>query len=183
MQAVIAQGKKMKPILLCSVLAFLLSPFIDKASADNKYLRAFVDIGAIETALNLYKLKYEDYPIYLEELAKLDQTSEGKAEGQQVNQLLIDPWKNAYIYNYPPKYSTLAYDIYSVSANGVDEKGMGDDVSNWRGTSNIPDEKLRDIFVSKSEALFFGVVACFIILVVLFFVLKRRKALRSSLPK
>jgi len=88
-----------------------------------------------------------------------------------------------YIYNYPAKYGRKDYDLYSTGANGFDENGLGDDVSNWMGLSNIPNDKLQDIFLSRDELIFFGVLSGIIILVVLFFVLKRRKALRSSLPK
>ncbi|MCP5198052.1 MAG: type II secretion system protein GspG [Gammaproteobacteria bacterium] len=45
--------------------------------------------------------------------------------------LYIDPWENNYIYFYPAKYGNSEYDLYSVGPNGIDEHGLGDDITNW----------------------------------------------------
>jgi general secretion pathway protein G len=41
-----------------------------------------------------------------------------------------DPWGNDYRYYYPPRYGNKKFDLYSFGADGKDDHGEGDDVSN-----------------------------------------------------
>lgn len=43
-----------------------------------------------------------------------------------------DPWRNKYAYHYPARYGNKDFDLYSFGANGQDDKGERDDITNWR---------------------------------------------------
>jgi len=42
-----------------------------------------------------------------------------------------DGWQNALIYNNPAELGGRHYDLYSMGANGVDDRGEGDDIVAW----------------------------------------------------
>lgn len=53
-----------------------------------------------------------------------------------VNFIPQDAWGHELIYIVPAKYGTLAFDLYSRGADGKDDQGTGDDISNWNGASD-----------------------------------------------
>ena len=49
------------------------------------------------------------------------------------NRALLDPWMKPYQFNLNnPKYNSFTCDIYSFGPDGIDDKGKGDDVTNWK---------------------------------------------------
>ena len=49
------------------------------------------------------------------------------------NRALLDPWRNPYQFNLSdPKYNHFTCDIYSFGPDGKNDKGKGDDITNWK---------------------------------------------------
>jgi len=44
-----------------------------------------------------------------------------------------DAWGEPLVYHHPPLYAPAEYDLYSKGVNEVDDRGEGDDITNWSG--------------------------------------------------
>jgi hypothetical protein len=49
--------------------------------------------------------------------------------GPYLDQLMIDPWGHSYVYTYPGRHNTNAYDLVSAGPDG--RLGTADDIGNW----------------------------------------------------
>ncbi len=108
-------------VILGILGAFVVPNFMSKPG-EARIVKAKTDIRALESALNMYKLKKHDYPGTDEGLEAL--------VGEEMPRLSKDPWGNDYLYLSPGQNGPI--DIYSLGRDGV-QGGEGEDadIGNW----------------------------------------------------
>jgi len=78
----------------------------------------------ISGALGAYKADHGRYPTESEGLAAL-LPSNPNSRNAYVDDNPIDPWGNPFVYRLTP---TGGFQVYSTGPNGVDDRGVGDDI-------------------------------------------------------
>ena len=119
-------------VILGILAAFIVPRLMDRPDA-ARVAKAKSDIGAIESALNLYRLDNHRYPGTddgLEALVERPANAPAWKEGGYLDKLPIDPWGNPYQYLSPGVHGTI--DIFSYGADGAEGgDGANADVGNW----------------------------------------------------
>lgn len=124
-------------VVILGILATIVVPKLVGTTGDAKITKARVDIQALETALNLYKLDNDKFPTTdqgLEALTQKPDTGNVKKwrEGGYLSKkkIPVDPWSNQYIYLSPGLNND--YDLTSYGADGM-PGGEGDDadINSW----------------------------------------------------
>lgn len=112
-------------LVILGLLASLLGPQILGRVDDARITKAKNDIGAIETALKMYKLDTGIYPTTeqglnaLIEMPETDPVPTGWKTGGYIEATSIkDPWNNDYIYRSPTDDEERDYEIISLGADG-----------------------------------------------------------------
>ena len=122
-------------IVILSILAVYMAPRLIGRDDQARQLRARVDIEALETSLQLYRLDTGSYPTTQQGLDALVEQPEGVQnwrEGGYLDKrrLLRDPWGNEYVYLSPGQHGD--FDIISYGANGQPGgEGVNADINNW----------------------------------------------------
>ena len=119
-------------VVILSVLAAVIVPNVMDKPEEARIAKAKSDIGALVTALDMYKLDNRVYPTTdqgLESLlaSRAGETGVANRRGGYVKRLQQDPWGNDYQYLSPGVRSTV--DLYSLGPDGVPSD---DDVGNWQ---------------------------------------------------
>lgn len=123
-------------VVILGILASIIVPKIMKRPEEARRTKAKMDIKAIETALNLYRLDNGVYPSTEQGLdALVTKPTTGiipknwKEEGY-LDKDPKDPWKNPFVYLSPGLHKE--FDLESYGADGVDGgEGKDADVENW----------------------------------------------------
>ena len=123
-------------VVILGILASIIVPKIMKRPEEARRTKAVMDIKAIETALNLYRLDNSVYPSTeqgLEALVTKPTTGviprNWKEEGY-LDKVPKDPWGNPFIYLSPGVHKE--FDLVSYGADGVEGgEGKDADVENW----------------------------------------------------
>jgi general secretion pathway protein G len=123
-------------VVILGILASIIVPKIMKRPEEARRTKAIIDIKAIETALNLYRLDNGGYPSTEQGLeALVTEPTTGvipknwKEEGY-LDKVPKDPWGNPYAYLSPGLHKE--FDLESYGADGVDGgEGKDADVENW----------------------------------------------------
>lgn len=112
-------------LVILGLLASLLGPQILGRVDDARITKAKNDIGAIETALKMYKLDTGVYPTTeqglnaLIEKPEIDPIPTGWKTGGYIDASSFkDPWNNDYIYRSPGEDEENDYEIISLGADG-----------------------------------------------------------------
>ena len=122
-------------VLLASIgfILYAVKPRIVSPSKLAPTTAAWNDVnGGIKTALDAFKVDTGHYPKGTNGLLELVQQPSGTASwhGPYLDNLPVDPWGHKYIYEYPGRHNTNAYDLFSVGKDG--KAGTGDDIGNWQ---------------------------------------------------
>lgn len=127
------QNMKNIPIVYLVISFVLLTG--SEAIASSKLGSVQARISIFEERLVLLKKDIGRYPTTNEGLNALLVAPPGVSNwrGPYVpyGTIPTDPWRHAYIYHYPAIYGGKEFDLYCIGENGVDEKGKGDDITNW----------------------------------------------------
>ena len=123
-------------VVILGILASIIIPKIMTRPEEAKRTKAKMDIKAIETALNLYRLDNDVYPSTeqgLEALVTKPTTGviprNWKEEGY-LDKVPKDPWGYPYVYLSPGL--NKEFDLESYGADGVDGgEGKDADIENW----------------------------------------------------
>jgi len=123
-------------VVILGILASIIVPKIMKRPEEARRTKAIVDIKAVETALNLYRLDNGVYPSTeqgLEALVTKPTTGviprNWKEEGY-LDRVPKDPWGNPFVYLSPGLHKE--FDLESYGADGVDGgEGKDADIENW----------------------------------------------------
>ncbi len=120
---------------LMAALAAVLFQFLfgTQDGANREVVRLFVGTS-VNTPLQTFKLNMRRYPTTdegLQALVKAPSGAGGNWAGPYIDDenALVDPWGNAYRYQFPGKHNTGRYDVWSLGPDGQD--GTADDIGNW----------------------------------------------------
>ncbi|GAL07830.1 type II secretion system major pseudopilin GspG [Photobacterium aphoticum] len=123
-------------IVILGVLASLVVPNLlgNKEKADQQ--KVVTDIGALENALDMYKLDNSVYPSTDQGLDALVSKPSASPEprnyrdGGYIKRLPKDPWGNEYGYIMPGENGPV--DVFSLGADGQEGgEGVNTDIGNW----------------------------------------------------
>lgn len=122
-------------VVIIGLLAAFAVPLFMGRVDEARVTKARADLQAVETALAMYRLDTARYPSSAQGLAALvrrpdDGSVRNWREGGYLPRLPRDPWGNEYRYRYPGTRG-LAYDLYSLGPDGLEDGGAGDDIGNW----------------------------------------------------
>ena len=125
-------------VVIIGILAAIIAPKFLEKPGEARQTRAKVDIQALETALNLYRLDNFSYPSTEQGLQALVEKPSGTPEarnwkaGGYMKLVPTDPWGGEYLYLSPGQRGEI--DIYTL---GSDRQPGGDgeraDIGNWGG--------------------------------------------------
>lgn len=123
-------------VVILGILASIIVPKIMKRPEEARRTKAKMDIKAIETALNLYRLDNGVYPSTEQGLdALVTKPTTGiipknwKEDGY-LDKVPKDPWENPFAYLSPGLHKE--FDLESYGADGVDGgEGKNADIENW----------------------------------------------------
>jgi general secretion pathway protein G len=117
-------------VLIIAALAGMVLPRVIPRADEARREIARGEIGAVTTALNLYRLDVGRYPTDEEGLDAL-QRNPGVSnwKGPYLERAPHDPWKRKYAYKYPGVHNASGFDLASQGPNPAD---AADDVTNWQ---------------------------------------------------
>jgi general secretion pathway protein G len=121
-------------VVILAILAAIAVPKLMDRPDEARLVKAKQDIGAISSALQLYKLDNYRYPNTdqgIEALVTQPTTEpEPKNWKQYLQQVPKDPWGNDYIYLSPGEHGD--FDLYTLGADGEDGgEGIDATIGNW----------------------------------------------------
>lgn len=133
-------------------VAAMAFPLIQAMEDKDRARRCGYTIENLSQATKLYEIDYGKYPPsgnaeWVKALTtpgpkKLAYYEFGPGDLNE-NAEVVDPWDRPFVYrnnqanfpknqNDPDAHNKQGFDLYSFGPNGVDEKGEGDDVTNWK---------------------------------------------------
>lgn len=116
-------------IVILSLLAAVVVPRFIGATDDAKVAAAKTQVHAFRMALDMYKLKFGNYPKTNEGLDALINNS--KQNFLQEENIPSDPWGNPYQYTCPGQ-NGRDYDLVSFGEDGVQGgSGFAADIQSW----------------------------------------------------
>jgi len=119
-------------VVILGILAAAVVPKIMSRPEQARIEKTKHDIGALESALNIYKLDNYQYPSTDQGLESLVTKPSGSPQprnykkGGYIKKLNKDPWGQEYLYLFPGTHTDL--DLYSL---GPDGQPSDDDIGNW----------------------------------------------------
>ncbi|GAB2887251.1 type II secretion system major pseudopilin GspG [Uliginosibacterium flavum] len=123
-------------VSILAILGALIVPKIMDRPSEARIVAAKQDIGAIVSALKLYKLDNSRYPSQSQGLQALitkpsgDQLPANWKSGGYLERLPKDPWGNDYLYLTPGLHGDI--DVMSYGADGQSGgEGFDADIGNW----------------------------------------------------
>jgi len=119
-------------LVIIGTLAAIVVPKLAGRSEQARVTAAHTQIANFGTALDAFEVDNGYYPRGSEGLNQLLQApSEAQNwKGPYLKQEIpLDPWGHAYIYEYPGKNNPTGYDLYSTGPDGRD--GTEDDITSW----------------------------------------------------
>lgn len=116
-------------IVIIGILAMLVGPKLMGATDDAKVMAAVAQIRNFKTALDMYKLKFGNYPKTAEGLEALINNSKQNLLEQE--EIPDDPWGNPYIYKSPGS-GGRDYELVSLGDDGAQGgDGYAADIQSW----------------------------------------------------
>lgn len=119
-------------LVIIGTLAAIVVPKLAGRSEQARVTAAHSQIAAFGTALDAFEVDNGYYPRGSEGLNDLlvaprdAQNWKGPYLKQDIP---LDPWGHAYLYEYPGKNSPSGYDLYSAGPDG--RAGTEDDITSW----------------------------------------------------
>lgn len=114
-------------VTILGLIAGIVGITVANQLEDAKIDTARVQIGNIEDALELYKIKFNRYPNTAEGLQVLASPPGGKKPLMET--IPKDPWDADYVFVCPGTHNTSKFDLQSKGPDGVAD--TEDDVKNW----------------------------------------------------
>ncbi|MBV9658382.1 MAG: type II secretion system major pseudopilin GspG [Verrucomicrobia bacterium] len=118
-------------LVILATLAAIVIPKMAGRSQQAKVTAAQSQISSIELALDAFEVDNGYYPKSGNLGDLLDQPAGAPNwKGPYLKKgIPLDPWGNAYVYEYPGKHHTNGYDLMSPGPDG--RAGTDDDITNW----------------------------------------------------
>ncbi len=117
-------------LVILATLAAIVIPKMAGRSEQAKVTAAKSQISSFEMALDSFEVDNGYYPKTGDLDALVNQPGgTSNWRGPYLKSIPVDPWGNAYTYDYPGKHNPNGYDLLS---NGPDGRsGTDDDINNW----------------------------------------------------
>ena len=118
-------------LVILATLAALVLPKFAGRTEQARLTAAKTDISSICAALDAFEVDNGYYPKNGSLNALVEQPSDATSwRGPYLSKgVPLDPWGNAYIYDYPGKHNANGFDVSSSGPDG--RPGTDDDVTNW----------------------------------------------------
>ena len=118
-------------IVILGILAAIVLPKFTGRTEQAKIAGAKTQIDSMKTALNMFEVDNGYYPKSGNLNALVEQPGDATNwHGPYMeNGIPLDPWGNAYIYEYPGKHNANGFDLMSAGPDG--RAGTDDDINNW----------------------------------------------------
>ena len=119
-------------LVILAVLAAIVIPKFAGRSQQAKETAAKSQISAFEVSLEQFEVDTGYYPqgsAGLTALVEQPSNAQNWKGPYLAKGIPLDPWGNAYSYNYPGKNNPKGYDLSSVGPDG--RSGGDDDITNW----------------------------------------------------
>ena len=121
-------------ILVCWLLGVGLYPGFRFAPDDHFVGTAKCQVRLFQGCLRMYEFDTGDFPTTQQGLAALWRAPPGLAnpsswDGPYSDRVQLDPWGNAYQYQYPGRHKEGMADVWSFGPDRID--GTADDISSW----------------------------------------------------
>jgi general secretion pathway protein G len=120
-------------LVILGVLAAIVVPKFSGRTEQARQTAATSQIATFGTALDSYEVDMGSYPQGkngLNDLVQQPREGTGWKGPYMKNDIPLDPWGNAYIYECPGKHNTTGYDLISMGTDG--RVGTEDDITNWQ---------------------------------------------------
>lgn len=123
-------------LVILGVLAAIVVPKFSGRTEQARKTAATSQLSSFKTALDSYEVDVGSYPQGKNGLNSLVQAPRDGTgwRGPYMENIPLDPWGNAYIYDYPGKNNANGYDLSSMGPDA--RAGTDDDIANWK--SNQP---------------------------------------------
>ncbi len=127
-------------VIILGILATVVAVKMTGRTQDARINAAQSALANIGTALDAYEMDNGSYPTTSQGLQALMAEPTPKPikwNGPYLQQgKLTDPWGNLYVYKAgaDATHNKKSYDVYSFGADGVDNQGADDDITNWGNT-------------------------------------------------
>ena len=117
-------------LVILATLAAIVIPKMAGRSQQAKVTAAQTQISNFEQALDAFEIDNGYYPKTggLNDLIDAPANATGW-KGPYLKNIPVDPWQNAYIYEYPGKHTQNSYDLASGGPDG--RLGTDDDLTSW----------------------------------------------------
>lgn len=113
-------------LIIIAIISSFVVPSVINRPDQARLTKVKNDILTIESAIDLYKLDFGDYPTNDKGLHSLIEDK----ENLYLKRLPLDPWNNPYQYSNPGQY--LEIDIFTLgSDNQIGGTGSNKDIGNW----------------------------------------------------
>lgn len=119
-------------LVILAVLAAIVVPKFAGRSEQARITAAQTQIASFETSLDAFEVDNGYYPRGADGLQDLvEEPDDAKNwHGSYIKEVPLDPWGNAYFYEYPGKHNENGYDLMSMGPDG--RVGGDDDITNWK---------------------------------------------------
>lgn len=118
-------------IVILGILAAIVLPKVVGRTEQARATAAKTDISSISVALDAFEVDNGYYPKTGALNALIEQPGDASGwKGPYLTKAIpLDPWGNAYSYEYPGKHSVNGFDLMSAGPDG--RAGTDDDITNW----------------------------------------------------
>lgn len=116
-------------LVILGTLAAIVIPKFAGRSEQARETAARTEVSIIGSAIDQFEVDNGYFPATSDGLDPLmTQPRDAKNwRGPYLKSLPVDPWGNAYVYEYPGKINATGYDLYSMGSDG--RAGGGNDVN------------------------------------------------------
>lgn len=118
-------------LVILATLAAIVIPKFAGRSEQARITAVQTQISNLEIMLDAFEVDNGMYPKGNDGLEDLvDEPSYAKNwMGPYMDEVPVDPWDNAYVYQYPGKHHERGFDLYSMGPDG--KANTDDDITNW----------------------------------------------------
>jgi general secretion pathway protein G len=120
-------------LVILGILAAIVVPKFSGRTEQARVTAAASQIATFGTALDAYEVDLGSYPKGkngLGDLVQQPRDADGWKGPYLKNEIPMDPWGHAYIYECPGKHNPTGYDIMSMGPDG--RTGTDDDITSWQ---------------------------------------------------
>lgn len=120
-------------LVILGILAAIVVPKFSGRTEQARVTAAKSQIATFSTALDAFEVDNGFYPkgkSGLSDLVTQPRDAQNWKGPYMKNEIPLDPWGNAYIYEFPGKRNANSYDLMSMGPDG--RSGGDDDISNWQ---------------------------------------------------